>query len=273
MVVVQNAPFRAPVTLGDTTGNPKTGVAYGSVTVACQKQGGASYTKTLGGTDWYEISSSGMPGVYDLQLSSTDLDTYGFFKYSIKTSGSPGFNGILEVQPYDLSGVASRVGQVLDLLGTPLPRGSNAGTVSQDVDQIITSLGSLNPSVDLSPVTNLIGAYNDWTDRTLFGVINYGNDKLGRIVGMLHENSVLDMTTHDSANNMLSGRLRIYDTKTNALAAKAASPGDYMTGCMGQYSIVCTYQGTNLLSYTMVRELPAEDWDVPWPPSGGGQPV
>lgn len=271
MIVVQNAPFRVPVTLGDTTGNPKTGVAFGSITVYCQKQYGSAYQKTITVSDWYEISATGMPGVYDLQLSSSDLDTYGFFKYTVLVSGSPGFNGILEVQPYDLSGIAGLINALSTKIGTPLPRGSDAGTLAQDVDQIISSLG--NTSVDLSPITNAIGAYNDWTDRTLFGVLNYNTDKLGRIVGMLHENSVLDMTTHDSSNNMLSGRLRIYDTKTNALAAKAASPGDYMTGCMGQYSIVCTYQGTNLLSYTMVRELPVEDWDVPWPPSGGGGPL
>lgn len=77
---------------------------------------------------------------------------------------------------------------------------------------------------------------------------------LVRVLGMSHENSVLDQTTYTVDNNLLSGRMRIYDSKANADAAQAASPGIYDTGKIAEYAIIATYTGTNLVTYKVSRE-------------------
>jgi len=81
-------------------------------------------------------------------------------------------------------------------------------------------------------------------------------NNLLRALGMLHENSVMDQTSFNGSNNLLNGRLRIYDSKANADAALAASPGIYNTGKLAEYAITATYTGggTNLATYKVSRE-------------------
>jgi hypothetical protein len=76
---------------------------------------------------------------------------------------------------------------------------------------------------------------------------------LTRCLGLLHENSVLDLTSFDSNNNLLSARLRLYNSPANAVAAQAASPGPYSTGLIAQYAITATYTGANLQTYLVDR--------------------
>lgn len=73
------------------------------------------------------------------------------------------------------------------------------------------------------------------------------DDMVARMLGLMHENSVLDNTSFDSLNNMTAGRIRIYDSKANAQAAGA-------TGLLATYSITATYVGGNLATYTVVKE-------------------
>jgi hypothetical protein len=80
---------------------------------------------------------------------------------------------------------------------------------------------------------------------------------LARVLGMLHENSVLDQTVYDSENNLTAGRLRIYDTAAHASAAHAAGEGDDSTpGKIAEYAIAGTYVGALLESYAVTRILP-----------------
>lgn len=75
-----------------------------------------------------------------------------------------------------------------------------------------------------------------------------------KALGINHENSVLDQTAFTPENNLLNGRLRLYNTKANADAAVAASPGVYDTGKIAEYSILATYTGANLKTYKVSRE-------------------
>jgi hypothetical protein len=84
--------------------------------------------------------------------------------------------------------------------------------------------------------------------------LKLSSDALKRALGMLHENSVLDQTTFTVDNNLLTGRMRIYDSKANADAAWAASPGIYDTGKVAEYAVLATYTGTNLKTYKVSRE-------------------
>ena len=64
--------------------------------------------------------------------------------------------------------------------------------------------------------------------------VTYEKTNILRILGLLHENAVLDQMTHDSDGNMLTGRLRVYNNKGNADLAGAA-------GLRYQYSIEATF--------------------------------
>jgi hypothetical protein len=79
-----------------------------------------------------------------------------------------------------------------------------------------------------------------------------------RALGMLHENSVLDLCSYDPlTNNLLAARLRTYSTKADSIAAKALGDGTtYDTNKIGQYSIVAEYNGDNMTNYMIVREYP-----------------
>ena len=78
-----------------------------------------------------------------------------------------------------------------------------------------------------------------------------------RLLGLLHENSVLDQLHFTSDNKLDSGRLRIYDSSVNAIAARTAAnmnpSQEYDTGKMAELILVGDYVGANLKVYTMTR--------------------
>lgn len=90
--------------------------------------------------------------------------------------------------------------------------------------------------------------------------LSAANALLVRSLGMLHENSVMDVAAFDVNNNLTYARLRLYNSKANADAATvlaAASPGvptTYDTGKIAHYTIKATYLGTNLTTYEVVKE-------------------
>lgn len=98
MEIKNSIAFKVPVKIADLlTGVGVGGIVYTTPTVKIQKQGGSSTTKTLAVTDWVEVDSTNMPGVYDLLLSTSDTNTTGFLKYAINVSGSNIFVGVMEV--------------------------------------------------------------------------------------------------------------------------------------------------------------------------------
>ena len=106
---------------------------------------------------------------------------------------------------------------------------------------------------DARSITDIAGAGFTTATQSLAAA----NVIMLRLAGMLHENSVLDGTSFDANNNLLTGRLRLYDSKVHADAAAAiAYPGVYNTGKHGEYLITATYMGINLLTYEVARTYP-----------------
>jgi hypothetical protein len=68
-----------------------------------------------------------------------------------------------------------------------------------------------------------------------------------RIMGLHHENSVLDQQQYDADGNMLQARLRCYDTKANATLG-----GN--TGIRFIYTISASYTNGALTRYMVTRE-------------------
>lgn len=75
------------------------------------------------------------------------------------------------------------------------------------------------------------------------------NDYLVKAVGLLHENSVMDQTSY-SSGKLTGARIRLYDSKANALLATN-------TGKLYEYQVAATYVGGNLTTYTVTRTYPA----------------
>jgi len=64
--------------------------------------------------------------------------------------------------------------------------------------------------------------------------------KLIRILGLVHENAFIDDTTHDPFGQLLTARVRIFDSKANVEAA--TDGGSETTGLIATYQIETTYE-------------------------------
>lgn len=80
-------------------------------------------------------------------------------------------------------------------------------------------------------------------------------DMLMRILGLTHENAYLDNAVYDECNQLLSCRLRCFNSKANA---NLATPGGAeVTGMVAMYNITSRYANPGQLSsYKMVKEFP-----------------
>ena len=68
-----------------------------------------------------------------------------------------------------------------------------------------------------------------------------------RILGLVHENSVVDMQTYNSNGRLLTARIRAYDSKTNADLAG-------LTGLLFTWNMSATYLGLSLTNYKITLE-------------------
>lgn len=74
-----------------------------------------------------------------------------------------------------------------------------------------------------------------------------------RLLGLNFENTFVDNTTYDSASMMLTGRLRVFDTKANALAATEGGVGE--AGTIAEYTVESSHFGPNRLrTMRMVKD-------------------
>lgn len=69
-----------------------------------------------------------------------------------------------------------------------------------------------------------------------------------RILGLTHDNVAVDQHSYNLEGNLLSARVRHYDTKANAQAAGAS-------GLLNTWTVTATYDANNRLeTYEVVRE-------------------
>ena len=76
-----------------------------------------------------------------------------------------------------------------------------------------------------------------------------------RILGLLHENSLVDLNVYDSEGNLTSSRIRTYDTPANCAMAASVSPASYNTGLIFQYTVTAQYSGGALSKYFIERQV------------------
>lgn len=73
------------------------------------------------------------------------------------------------------------------------------------------------------------------------------------VTGLLKENSMVDNTTF-TGSNMTAARIRVFANKTAAQAATIGSSNG-TDGETQRYLVTATYAGSNLSSYTLVKDL------------------
>jgi photosystem II stability/assembly factor-like uncharacterized protein len=89
--VRQSQPYTVTVILSDSSsGDPKTGVTASDVSFYYRKDGGSVISKVIDGSNFREVDASNMPGLYEFDLTSFDLDTVGEFVAVIPSNGNIG---------------------------------------------------------------------------------------------------------------------------------------------------------------------------------------
>jgi len=74
-----------------------------------------------------------------------------------------------------------------------------------------------------------------------------------RLLGLNLENTFIDNTTYDANSMMLTGRLRVFDTRANTQAATEGGVGE--TGTVAVYTVESTHFGPNRVrTMRMVKE-------------------
>ena len=90
--------------------------------------------------------------------------------------------------------------------------------------------------------------------RTIFAdydrdaeTIEVSSDKTNilRLLGLHHENSLLDTEVYGDNGRLTSARLRMYDSAANLVAASASSPAGGTAGLLFSWTITATYDGLN----------------------------
>lgn len=89
-------------------------------------------------------------------------------------------------------------------------------------------------------------------------VIEVSSDKTNilRLLGLAHENSLLDMEVYGSNSRLVSARLRMYSSAANLAAAAASSPAGGTTGLLFTWTITATYDGMNQSKTFQIARVP-----------------
>lgn len=78
--------------------------------------------------------------------------------------------------------------------------------------------------------------------------VNSTKTNILRLLGLHHENAIVDSQSYDGAGNLLTARVRLYNSLTTAQTQD-------VSGLIAQYSITASYTNGQLSNYMMVREL------------------
>jgi hypothetical protein len=107
-----------------------------------------------------------------------------------------------------------------------------------------TDIGHTNPSSTYSRELDQLFVTQSSQDDLLAILV--------RILGLTHENALIDQTEFDDCDQLISSRVRIYDSKANTDAAAIGGPGT--TGLIATYQVLVTYEGpARMKTYKMVK--------------------
>lgn len=140
----------------------------------------------------------------------------------------------------------------------------STGSLSQTVSLPHTLLGVYAANVNFTAYGTYTAVYHLYTDSgfTTDAGYNLSSENLdvssfktdiSRLLGLSHENTVVDKQTFDGSNNLLTARIRTYTNAVDAAAAYAISPTNYTTNLLFEYSVVASYSAGLLSNYAIYR--------------------
>ena len=83
--------------------------------------------------------------------------------------------------------------------------------------------------------------------------VNSFRTNILKVLGLGHENTVVDQQVYDVDGNLQTARVRAYDSAANATAAAAVSPSAYVTGLKFTWNVNAEYSLGLLSKYFIVR--------------------
>lgn len=124
----------------------------------------------------------------------------------------------------------------IDLAPTLTPSAVNSGSL---MDRIMNQSGDRT----YDPATDSLEA--------LGGQLNLVTDNIDRILGLLHQNAIVDNQTYDVQGQLLTARLRVFDSAGNV---PLTAGGDETTGLLHEYTIESVWDGLNhLIKYVLKK--------------------
>ena len=83
--------------------------------------------------------------------------------------------------------------------------------------------------------------------------VNSFRTNILRVLGLQHENTVVDMQAYNGDGNLTQARIRAYNSAANANAAAAVSPATYNTGLLFTWQVDSTWVGEDCTKYVITR--------------------
>jgi len=88
-------------------------------------------------------------------------------------------------------------------------------------------------------------------------ITQYGIDDLAlqliRVLGLVHENAFIDNTVHDTLDQLVAARVRVFDSKEHC---EAATDGGYETlGLVATYEIATTYESQGRMGTYRMKKV------------------
>jgi len=78
--------------------------------------------------------------------------------------------------------------------------------------------------------------------------VNSIRTNITRLLGLVHDNAVVDNQTYNGTGQLLTARIRAYNSKTNADLAGA-------TGLLFTWFVTASYTGLNLTNFKITRDV------------------
>ena len=217
MELKQSVAFRAPVRLVfSADGRGKTGLSNSDVTVSIQKQAGTSVVKTLSVSDWFEVDAVWMPGVYDVLLSASDTDTFGYIKYTVNSFWCDPYFGLLEVR-------ANLEADTYNRIGSPV-----GASISADIASIDNGTSDLQSRLPATLNSGRIRAHVEIMDTDVIGASQIAAGSIGASEAPLLANLDATVSSRATQAQILSDATPFQGARIDASVASRAVPGDSM---------------------------------------------
>jgi len=83
--------------------------------------------------------------------------------------------------------------------------------------------------------------------------VNSFRTNILKVLGLIHENTVVDLQTYDVDGNLTGARVRAYDSAANASAAAVSSPATYLPGLKFSWQVSAEFTTGLLSKYSILR--------------------